>query len=138
MSSPHRNLWINLFVLICVYLCSSVDLSSALSLLSENQTRIDTGTKQPDNGGASQALSNESMITRRALNLLVTIGCLLPIALVIVLGVARLLATMQDASGATVLERIALGLGIVWGIDLVVLLLALGIKALETHSEREE
>jgi len=78
------------------------------------------------------------MITRRALNLLVTIGCLLPVALVIVLGVARLLASMQDASGAAVLERIALGLGIVWGIDLVVLLLALGIRALESTGEREE
>jgi purine-cytosine permease-like protein len=78
------------------------------------------------------------MITRRALNLLVTIGCLLPIALVIVLGVARLLATMQDATGAAVLDRIALGLGVVWGIDLVVLLLALGIKSLETTADQKE
>jgi purine-cytosine permease-like protein len=78
------------------------------------------------------------MITRRALNLLVTVGCLLPIALVIVLGVAWLLAAMQDASGAAVLDRIALGLGIVWGLDLVVLLLALGIRTLEAAGEREE
>jgi uncharacterized BrkB/YihY/UPF0761 family membrane protein len=78
------------------------------------------------------------MITRRALNLLVTVGCLLPIALVIVLGVARLLAAMQDASGAAVLDRIALGLGIMWGLDLVVLLLALGIRTLEAAGEQEE
>lgn len=79
------------------------------------------------------------MISRRSLNLLVTVGCLLPIALVIVLGVARLLGAMEDASGALVLERIALGLGIVWGIDLVVLLLALGIRTLEsTPDEREQ
>lgn len=78
------------------------------------------------------------MITRRALNWLVSIGCLLPIALVIVLGVARLLGTMQDASGAAVLERIALGLGIVWGINLVVLLLALGIRAIEAAGKGHE
>ena len=77
------------------------------------------------------------MITRRALNLLVTIGCLLPIALVTVLGVARLLAAMQDEAGAAVLDRIALGLGSGWGVDLVFLLLALGIRALEASHERE-
>lgn len=78
------------------------------------------------------------MITQRALHWLVTVGCLLPIALVIVLGVSRLLAAMQDGAGAAVLDRIALGLGIVWGIDLVVLLLALGIRALDAGTEREE
>lgn len=79
------------------------------------------------------------MITRRALSLLVSIGCLLPIALVIVLGVARLLSAMQDANGAAALDRIALGLGILWALDLVILLLALGIRALEnTAGERED
>lgn len=94
--------------------------------------------EQPDNDGHPWTFWNDPMITRRALNLLVTIGCLLPIALVIVLGVARLLATMQDTGGAAVLDRIALGLGMVWGIDLVVLLLALGIRALDAAGEREE
>lgn len=83
----------------------------------------------------TQALRNDSMITRRVLNLLVTVGCLLPIALVIVLGVARLLSAMEDASGAVVLDRIALGLGILWALALVVLLLALGIRALEGTRE---
>ncbi len=78
------------------------------------------------------------MISRRALNLLVTVGCLLPIALVIVLGVARLLLAMQDTAGAAVLDRIALGTGIVWGTDLVALVLALGIRALDAAEERKE
>lgn len=87
----------------------------------------------------TQAPRNDSMITRRALSLLVSVGCLLPIALVIVLGVARLLSAMQDANGAAVLDRIALGLGILWALDLVVLLLALGIRALENSAgERED
>lgn len=86
----------------------------------------------------TQAPRNDSMITRRVLNLLVTVGCLLPIALVIVLGVARLLSAMQDANGAAVLDRIALGLGILWALDLVVLLLALGIRALENSAGEGE
>ncbi len=79
------------------------------------------------------------MISNRVLNLLVTAGCLLPIGLVIVLGVARLLAAMQDTAGAAALDRIALGIGLVWGLDLVLLLLALGIRAIEPPGgEREE
>lgn len=78
------------------------------------------------------------MITRRALSLLVSVGCLLPIALVIVLGVARLLSAMQDANGAAVLDRIALGLGILWALDLVILVLALGIRALENSAGEGE
>lgn len=70
------------------------------------------------------------MIPRRVLTVLLTIGCVLPLALVIVLGVARLLAAMQDTAGAAVLDRISLGAGIVWAIDLVCLLLTLGINAI--------
>ncbi len=70
------------------------------------------------------------MISRRVLTILVTTGCVLPIALVVVLGVARLLTAMQDATAAVVLDRIALATGIVWAIDLLCLLLALGINAL--------
>ena len=70
------------------------------------------------------------MISRRVLTVLVTTGCVLPLALVVLLGVARLLGAMQDASGALVLDRIALGVAIVWGVDLLCLLLALGINAL--------
>jgi len=70
------------------------------------------------------------VISRRVLTILVTTGCVLPIALVVVLGVARLLTAMQDATAAVVLDRIALATGIVWAIDLLCLLLALGINAL--------
>jgi hypothetical protein len=69
------------------------------------------------------------VISRRVLTVLVTIGCVLPLALVIVLGVARLLTAMQDTAGAAVLDRIALAAGIMWVIDLACLLLALGINA---------
>ncbi len=70
------------------------------------------------------------MISRRVLTILVTTGCVLPLALVVVLAVARLLTAMQDAAAAAVLDRIALAAGIVWAIDLLCLLLALGINSL--------
>jgi len=53
----------------------------------------------------------------------------LPLSLAITMGVARLLAAMNDAAAAGVLDRIALALGILWAINLACLLLALGINA---------
>jgi hypothetical protein len=70
------------------------------------------------------------VISRRVLTILVTLGCVLPLALVVVLGVSRLLVAMQDAAGAAVLDRIALAVAIVWSIVLLCLILALGINAL--------
>jgi len=70
------------------------------------------------------------LISRRIITTLLAAGCVLPIALVIVVGTARLLAAMDDAAGALALDRIALALGIVWAISLVCLLLALAINAL--------
>ena len=70
------------------------------------------------------------MISRLALTILVAIGCVLPLAIVIVLGTSRLLAAMQDAAAAMILDRIALGVAIVWSVDLLCLLLALGINTL--------
>jgi hypothetical protein len=75
------------------------------------------------------------VISRRVLTMLVTAACVLPIAIVVVLAVGRLLGAMQDTDAAAVLDRIALAIGIVWAINLVCLLLAQGISALEKPSE---
>ncbi len=61
--------------------------------------------------------------------ILITAACVLPVAIVIVLGVARLLGAMQDDSAAVVLDRVALAIGILWAIDLVCLLVAQAINA---------
>ena len=70
------------------------------------------------------------MISRRALAVLVALACVLPLAIVVVVGAGRLLAAMQDAAAATVLDRIALAVAIVWAVNLLCLLLALAINAL--------
>lgn len=75
------------------------------------------------------------MVSRRILTMLVAAGVVLPVAIAVVLGVARLLGAMQDTSAATVLERLALALGIVWSVDLVCLILAQGINALGPPDE---
>ena len=57
-------------------------------------------------------------------------ACVLPVAIALVVGVARLLGAMQDESGAGVLDRVALALGILWAIDLVCLVIGMAIDAL--------
>ena len=70
------------------------------------------------------------MISRRALTVLVTAACVLPIAIVILLAVARLLGAMEDAAAAAVLDRVALAGGIFWVTNLVCLLIGQGINSL--------
>ncbi len=70
------------------------------------------------------------MISRSVLTILVTAACVLPVTIVVVMGVGRLLGAMEDAPAAAVLDRIALGAGILWAIDLLCLVLAQGINSL--------
>ncbi len=75
------------------------------------------------------------MISDRVVLSLLAIAILLPVALCVVLGVAALLAQMGDAAGGAVLYRIALAGGIVWIIDLILLVLALAIRSLRGPGE---
>ena len=66
---------------------------------------------------------------RRILTALVVVALLLPIVVTVLLAVSRLLFAMDDAVGAAVLNRLALGAGILWGLDLIVLLIAQGVQS---------
>ena len=70
------------------------------------------------------------MISRRILAWLVIVALVLPIALSISVATARLLAAMQDEAGSAALGRAALVLGIVWVVDLVCLVIAVGLALL--------
>jgi hypothetical protein len=61
---------------------------------------------------------------------LLAAGCVLPVAIAIVVGVGRLLGAMGDDAGAFALDRTALALGILWAISLVCLLLVMAIQIL--------
>ena len=78
-----------------------------------------------------------ALIPKRAVALAVAGVLLLPIAIVLVLATAQLLAAMQDAAGAAVLQRIGLGLGLIWLLGLIGLVLTLGINALDAADERK-
>lgn len=70
------------------------------------------------------------MLLRNALSILLATALVLPIAELVMLGLARLLAAMGDQAGALVLDRISLAGGILWMVDLVLLLLVLAIRSL--------
>jgi len=76
------------------------------------------------------------LISRTALVGLLTAAVVLPIAISIVWAVGRLLLAMQDAAAATVLDRVALALGLAWLLDLVCLLLAVALRELGPPDER--
>ncbi|HEX3727069.1 MAG TPA: hypothetical protein VHV08_12530 [Pirellulales bacterium] len=67
---------------------------------------------------------------RRILLVLVTLACIFPITIAVVLGVGRLLGAMQDAAAAGVLDRVALALAIGWAVNLIALVLSLAMAAL--------
>ena len=69
------------------------------------------------------------MNLRRALILLAAAALLLPILTVILVGFARLLAALQDAAGAAVVDRIALAVGVVWVTNLVTLVIVQAIHS---------
>ncbi len=69
------------------------------------------------------------MISRTVLAGLVFVAMIAPMVVLVLLGVGKLLAAMGDTTGAVWLERLALVGGVGWGIDLVLLLVALGVNA---------
>lgn len=71
------------------------------------------------------------MSLRRAHLRLLVAALALPIALVLLLAAGRLLAALGDEAAATVLDRVALGGGLIWTFDLVALVIVQGLLAAE-------
>ena len=62
--------------------------------------------------------------------MLVGVALVLTTTLAVVLITAHVLGKMGDAAGQSVLDAVALGVGVVWAVDVVCLILALGVNAL--------
>ena len=92
---------------------------------------IDTPAAKLQNWPALADFDDEApVVPKRVTSGLLVAGVLLPIAISVVLGAARLLAAMDDAAGGAALDRIALALGIVWVVALVATVLVLGANSL--------
>jgi hypothetical protein len=72
-----------------------------------------------------------------AIALLLTGAIILPIAISLVLGAASLLSTMGDTVGGGVLKWIALSCGIIWVLNLILLVLALAINTLNNPNDSD-
>jgi hypothetical protein len=73
---------------------------------------------------------HQPLIPNRVILALIATALVLPITICVVFGVAALLQAMGDASGGGVLNRTALGFGILWAVDLICLVLLLAIGSL--------
>ena len=69
-------------------------------------------------------------ISKRVLAALVGTALVLTATLAVVLVTGHVLGKMGDPTGQAILDRIALGIGIIWTVDVVCLVLAMGVNAL--------
>ncbi|REJ65214.1 MAG: hypothetical protein DWQ31_18915 [Planctomycetota bacterium] len=68
-----------------------------------------------------------SVVSRRFLIALVWVAVALSVALAVLAGLSVLLRQMGDDAGATGTGRVALGLAVLWLVNLIVLLMALAV-----------
>ncbi len=81
---------------------------------------------------------NYKLAARKIVLLLIAAAIVLPIAVCVVLAVGALLSAMGDSPGGGVLRYIAWAFGILWGVDLICLVLAMGVSVLTDPDETED
>ena len=74
---------------------------------------------------------------RRILLWLLSGALFLPIAIVLIAGLGRLLAALDDAGGARLLDRAALVAGVLWALTLVGLPIVLALQTLTVEQVRD-
>lgn len=77
-------------------------------------------------------------IARQTVVRLLLFGLIVPPAQGVLFWIERLLRAMQDTTGATWVARLILVLGVLWLIDLVLLVLALGYNAANITSGEDD
>lgn len=81
-------------------------------------------------GGIGKTIMNQPPIPRQMIALAIAGAVVLPIAICLCLAVASLLSAMGDASGSCALRWVGLACGIIWALDLIILVIALAVNAL--------
>ena len=102
-------------------------------------TRIKRAGK---NGVFGKTAAKVPVIPRVLVATAILAAIVLPIAVAILCGVSSLLGALGDPAGSLGVARTALACGILWGVDLVCLVLMLGVNATvaapQAHSDVEE
>ena len=78
------------------------------------------------------------MISRRVLTVLVAGFAILGVGCSLLMAVSMLVAALGDALGATVLRWVACGCGILLALDLVLLVVALGLIAIDPRQDEND
>ena len=78
------------------------------------------------------------MIPRRVLQILVVAALLLPITICVVAGTGKLLQALNDEAGAGFCTRTAVGLGVLWVINLIVLAIVQGINGMSDPPDTDD
>jgi len=78
------------------------------------------------------------VISRRVVTILIAGFAILGVAFSLLMAVSMLVAALGDVLGATVLRWVACGCGILLALDMVLLLVALGLKAIDEGPRQDE
>jgi hypothetical protein len=76
-----------------------------------------------------------SFVSSRWVFVLTAAGLILPIVICVLVAAAALLNALGDAPGGVALARVALAGGILWTVELILLVLALGIRAFSSPED---
>jgi hypothetical protein len=88
-------------------------------------------------GEIGKTIMDRPPIPRHSIALAIAGAIILPIAICLILAVASLLSAMGDSIGGGAMRWVALGCGIIWTLDLILLVLALGVNALSATDDAD-
>lgn len=81
---------------------------------------------------------HQRLIPQGVLLLLVAVAIMLTIGFGLLMALGRILAAMGDLGGALVLDYIALGCGVLFVFDLILLVLVLGLRSVIEPEDRSD
>ena len=81
---------------------------------------------------------SQKPFSRRSLGVLVGVAAVLLVTLAALLATAQILEKMGDSAGQSVFSAVALAVGVLWAIDVVCLVLALGVNAWAENDDEND
>jgi len=79
----------------------------------------------------------QKLVSRKIITLLVAGILVLPVVIAVIWGMSSLLGAMNDETGEAVLRGVGLGFGILWIVNLILLLLAQAVNSLSDSDEAD-